>query len=98
MRLKNVFVAMTFAVSMWAADPGVGVWKINIEKSKLANPASRSWDETTVVAVGSNGYRMTYTLHGKPSGYPTHTLYFDGKEEPVGWSSVWSEQSVIRSV
>jgi hypothetical protein len=77
-------MAMTFAISLFAADPGIGVWKINLEKStKLPSTAGPlRWDTITREAVGSNGVRETLTLNGKPSEDPPVTAYFDGKERP----------------
>jgi hypothetical protein len=83
MRLRNVLMAIFFAVSLLAADPGIGVWKINLEKSTLPSTAGPlRWDTITREAVGSNGVRETVTLNGKPTEDPPVTAYFDGKEYP----------------
>jgi hypothetical protein len=60
MRLANVlWITVAVSVSAWAADPFVGTWKVNVEKSrttsgKPAQPGTQTFEAT------SDGYRFTF--------------------------------------
>ncbi len=73
------------AGSLWAADPFVGTWKLNLEKSKFdPGPAPRM--RIIKIEALENGYRYTVDnvdAQGKPTNRG-NTIKYDGKEYPIG--------------
>jgi hypothetical protein len=83
MRFKSSIVfASAFIGLMFAADPwvGIGTWKINLEKSKLANPAAFKGAVNTTEAAGNHTFRIT---EEGPNGKRVTTFLADGKEHPL---------------
>lgn len=75
---------LTSALAVWAADPFVGVWKLDVKKSKyVPGPAPKEQTRTYVEQKG--GVRGTVrTVFA--SGKETIVIYpvdYDGKEHPV---------------
>ena len=65
-----------------ADDPSVGTWKINIEKSKLQDPARWKGGTSTVTLVKEGTYHYTWSY---ADGRKTEeTRIYDGKERPDG--------------
>jgi hypothetical protein len=85
MRLRMSFViAMAFAPSLWAADPAVGTWKVNLEKSRLRDPAEWKGRIMIVEPVGARARRITIIDAGK-DGQTTKREDLrlgDGEERP----------------
>ena len=67
---------MTIAVgvTVWAADPFLGTWKLNPERSRLM-PGQRAERSTMVCEVAEGGYRFTSS---NPS-IPPAVFRLDGK-------------------
>jgi hypothetical protein len=61
----------------WAADPLVGSWKLDMEKSSTAKGKATEQRSLTVVAIPS-GYQFTGQIGTGPEGQST--LLLDGKE------------------
>ncbi len=73
------------SVALWAADPLIGTWKLNLQKSKFGTyPATKS---STATFVAQEGGMIKYTADAvNAQGQPTHTEWsskLDGKECPV---------------
>ena len=69
-------------------DPTVGVWKLNLAKSKYTTPAPKSM--TVTIAPAARGYAFTIDITGA-DGHPQkwgYTSAFDGTESPVTGSPV----------
>jgi hypothetical protein len=62
MRKSIVSLAMfAFAGSLWAADPIIGTWKLNIAKSKLDPIRANTKEETLAFrALGDHHYKLIY--------------------------------------
>jgi hypothetical protein len=84
MRKAMLFLAVFgLAVSVWAADPFVGTWKLNVAKSKLPAPAPKS-QSFKCVAQGDT-FRWMFETVGA-DGKATHSEWsgkYDGKDYPV---------------
>jgi hypothetical protein len=86
---KHITVAMTailvlaLATVAMAADPFVGTWKLNLEKSRF--PPGREWKSAThKTEARDNGLKSTYDIV-EPDGKPSHVIFdfrFDGKDYP----------------
>jgi len=69
---------------LWAADPVVGKWKLNLEKSKyLPGPAPKS--QTRVYEAKSGGITVTIRTVAENGEVIVveHPLNYDGKEQRV---------------
>lgn len=90
MRISSLVVgaaflsALAFASPASAQDP-VGVWKVNLAKSKYSpGPAPKSSTITTTAVAGGGYKSVTETVPA--TGAPTKsevTWMFDGKDHPV---------------
>ena len=87
---RLVFLVMTFvavaAAAMFAADPSIGTWKLNIAKSKFADAAMAPKSAMTKIEAAAGG-GVTVTVDnvdstGKKIHY-TYTAKYDGKDYPV---------------
>jgi hypothetical protein len=65
------------SVLAWAADPFVGSWKLDMEKSSTANGKATEQRSTVFVAI-PNGYQTTNKIGSGPEGQST--ILLDGKE------------------
>jgi len=99
-RLPKVVLGMVVAsAALWGADPFLGIWKLNLEKSKYgaARPAPKS---STMTCVAEKGGAIKCTHNGVDAqGQPTHMEYTaksDGKDYPVTGSSTSDTLSVKR--
>lgn len=78
------------ASALIAADPSVGTWKINIEKSKLRNPEAWKGRGMIIEATGPDSYKVTFE-RPKADGTidrTTDVVSLDGKENPTSQGSV----------
>ncbi len=85
MRKAILFLCVfTLASSLWAADPFVGTWKLDVAKSKASGPGLLHKSETIVIVAQENGGIYTFdgvdaegkAFHGGWSGK------YDGKDDP----------------
>jgi hypothetical protein len=58
-----LLAAIGLAGSLWAADPSLGTWKLNIAKSKLGASAEGQMKEGTIVvrSLGTADFELTLT-------------------------------------
>ena len=84
MKRVLLFVMLTIAVPVLAADNWVGTWKLNLAKSKYSpGPAPKS--QTTKLEAAAGGVKEIGD-RVNTDGSTTHwevTAKFDGKEYPV---------------
>jgi hypothetical protein len=89
MNLKiSALCGVLFAASLVAANPEVGIWKIDLEKSKLANPTSWNGRRMIIEQTG-NGRRITFE-RPMPDGQVQKQVAvrsYDGKESIVEGSA-----------
>ncbi|MBX9603540.1 MAG: hypothetical protein K2X35_21215 [Bryobacteraceae bacterium] len=99
----KLLIALALSLPLLAADPFVGVWVLNLARSKWETPALKEqtirWEST-----GREAYRTTghgRGPDGKPAKWQFQTTY-DGKEhapaEPQGWDRVISRRISDRVV
>lgn len=79
----TVVVVCFIGLSLAAANPNMGTWKLNEAKSKLAPGAAKN----STVVYEAAGDSMKCTIDGTDSqGKPTHIVWtgkFDGKDYPL---------------
>ncbi len=90
MSKRSVVIAATIlfllavATVAWAADPFVGTWKLNLEKSKYS-PGPPPKSATLKIEAQKNG--LKYVTDGvNAQGNPTHAEFafiYDGKDYPL---------------
>ena len=71
-------------IMLWAADPFVGTWKLNLAKSKYS-PGPPPKNLTVTYEATENGIKATtegVNAEGKPVA-TTYTGTYDGKDTPV---------------
>ncbi len=102
MKLKSLHVAgviisiVSAAVVSAAADPNVGTWKFNAEKSKGAIMKSG----TVVLEPAGDGVKVTVDLVGN-DGTPlkwSFTAGYDGKDSPVTGNSPFGNTVALTRV
>ena len=84
MRLSCCVALCALMSVIWAADPVLGKWKLNVEKSRyLPGPAPKS--QTRVYAAEANGVKVTITTVAEDGEaiVVEHPLNYDSKEQPV---------------
>lgn len=67
------------------SNPDVGVWKLNVAKSKYVPPPGPRSQTRTVVALPDGGVKVTIegvSGSGKTINY-TYTTHYDGKDSPL---------------
>ena len=83
MRRLTVFAALSCGFTLMAADPIVGTWKVNVEKSKMRNPVQS--EIMKIEETAPNTYRCVFDIV-TPTGEKLHREIIriaDGKEHPV---------------
>ena len=91
------FVMTPVAFAADAADPAVGTWKLNLEKSKFsADQAPKSM--TRIYATAPDGMSMTVTgvANDGSSISQSATLTYDGKNNAFTGSKMWDSVSLKR--
>ncbi len=78
MRKAMVFLAVfTFAGSLWAADPIIGTWKLNVAKSKFPSPQLIFKEQTEVYReIGNGQIELTYTSIDKNGALTLEVFVF----------------------
>ena len=59
--MKLAALLLCFAVGLWAADPWIGTWKLNVAKSKFSPGPPPQSRIRTVEKVGDQRYAVTLT-------------------------------------
>ena len=89
--------AATVASAASAADPAIGTWTLNLEKSKFTpGPAPKS--QTRTYAASAGGLKLTFTgVAADGSAVSGESTYkFDGKDYPISGSPDFDTLSVTR--
>ena len=55
-----LFAVLCLAGSLWAADPFIGTWKLNVAKSKASDPSMMHKSETIKIVAQENGAIFTF--------------------------------------
>jgi hypothetical protein len=88
MRLSLIVALCSINSVVWAADPVLGTWKLNLEKSSYSpGPAPKS--QLRTYEASQEGIRVTIktTLADGQSTSVQHPVNYDGKEHPIVGSS-----------
>ena len=97
MTFAKLFGMLAVGVALWAADPTVGTWKLNVAKSKYSpGPAPKSATvtyEETADGIKRNGESIS--ADGKKASFE-YTAKYDGKDYPVTGSDVFETISIKR--
>jgi hypothetical protein len=90
MSLRYAFcIGLIVAGTVFAADPFIGTWELDVSKSKLRQPSNFTNGLTMKIeAAGNNTYRMIYdrqpaAAQEKGIDATTTTITFDGRTQPV---------------
>lgn len=80
-----LFVGLLAAISIYAADPGMGTWKLNAAKSKntATNPVKSRTDKLEAAADGSIKFSRTETRADGTTYTGGGSFKMDGKEYPM---------------
>ena len=90
MKFGRVLGILALSMTLWAADPAVGTWKLNTAKSKytpgpVPKSATVTYEET---ADGIKRTGESVDADGKTTSF-TYTAKYDGKDYPVTGSDVY---------
>ena len=84
MKFAKLFGMVAVGVALWAADPSVGTWKLDVAKSKY-NPGPAPKSATVTYEETSDGIKRTgetIGADGKKTSFE-YTAKYDGKDYPV---------------
>jgi hypothetical protein len=98
MRLSAVIAFCGLNSIVWAADPVLGTWKLNLEKSNYS-PGPAPKNQIRIYEAVPEGIRVTIrtTLADGQSTSVQHPVNYDGKEHPIAGSSQ-SDAIVLQKV
>jgi hypothetical protein len=88
MRLSLAVAFCSLNWVVWAADPVLGTWKLNVEKSSYS-PGPAPKNQIRIYEENQEGIRVTIKTT-MPEGQSTsvqHAVNYDGKEHPIVGSS-----------
>jgi hypothetical protein len=93
------FASLLFALTagVWAADPAVGTWKLNVAKSKYS-PGPPPKSATVTYEETADGIRRTgesISAEGTKTSFE-YSAKYDGKDYPVTGSDVFNAISLKR--
>jgi hypothetical protein len=97
--LVVAFLVLSFpAVGQLQRDPVIGIWKLNLAKSKFATGTAPT-DNTVTVEPAGQGIKVTSTtLRGKGQRIVVHyTAYLDGQDYAVTGSPDYDTVSLKRN-
>ncbi|MCU1338994.1 MAG: hypothetical protein JWO19_4575 [Bryobacterales bacterium] len=100
--LKRALLAAAVIVStaavVWAADPVVGTWKLNVAKSKFS-PGPAPQEETRTYEARGDGIRVTVRTIAANGHSTTVNIAanYDGKDYPVTGSSDYDAIALKRT-
>ena len=85
MRKALLFLAVLgLASSLWAADPIIGSWKVNIAKSKFPSPQSAPEEQTEVYReTGDGQIELTYRSSNKDGSSDLEVIVFPANGSKV---------------
>jgi hypothetical protein len=97
MKFAKVMGMLALGMSVWAADPAIGTWKLDAAKSKYTpGPAPKS--ATITYEETADGIKRTgesVDAEGKTGSF-SYTAKYDGKEYPVTGSDLYDMISIKR--
>jgi hypothetical protein len=97
MKFVKVVGMLALGMSLWAADPAIGTWKLDAAKSKYTpGPAPKS--ATITYEETADGIKRTgesVDAEGKATSF-SYTAKYDGKEYPVTGSDLYDMISIKR--
>jgi hypothetical protein len=87
--MKRLFVVCLFlsfglAVSAWGADPFVGTWKVNTEKSKASTGQPGAKEE--VVKIEEQGGNLLVTIKGTSAAGKAYSDQYTVPRKGNGWA------------
>jgi len=92
---RFLFLGVLFAMPLLAADPFLGTWKFNPQKSTVDNPSNFK-NRRQVIEAGPNSHRITNTWDG-PDGKErktVNTIVLDGKEHPLSNGAMMTAERI----
>jgi hypothetical protein len=84
--------------TLWAADPFVGTWKLNVAKSKASDPSQMPKNEIAKFVAQENG--LKYVFDGADVRGKYHLAWsgkYDGKDYPLA-GAFWADTSALKKV
>jgi hypothetical protein len=97
MKLASILGTLAMAISLCAADPTIGTWKLNLAKSKYT-PGPPPKSATITYEETADGIKRTgesIDAEGKATSF-TYTAKYDGKEYPVSGSDLYDTIALKR--
>jgi hypothetical protein len=84
-KVMLLLVVLGLAGALWAADPFVGNWKLNLAKCKADIPTLLPKSETVKIVALDNGFKTTFDgVDSQGKAYRNEwSATYDGKEHPV---------------
>jgi len=87
----------TFAAAAEMADPAIGTWKLNLEKSKYsADHAPKSMTRTYAAAAGGTAMTVTGVAADGSAISQSATLTYDGKDVAVTGSAIFDTLTLTK--
>jgi len=97
MKVAKLLGILALGMTLWAADPAIGTWKLNAAKSKYTpGPAPKS--ATITYQETADGIKRTgesVDADGKTASFE-YTAKFDGKDYPVTGSDLYDAITLKR--
>jgi hypothetical protein len=88
---------LALGMTLWAADPAIGTWKLNVAKSKYT-PGPTPKSATLTYEETADGIKRTgesVDADGKTTSFE-YTAKFDGKDYPITGSDLYDAISLKR--
>ena len=101
LRIGGVVVGFALVISAAArtvaqADPHIGTWVLNLEKSKYASGTAPK-SQTSVYSAAGQGIKVaTTTVNATGTINTEYTATFDGKDHPVKGNPDWDTTALKR--
>src|ERR671912_1411819 len=101
LRIGGVVVGFALVISAAArtvaqADPHIGTWVLNLEKSKYASGTAPK-SQTSVYSAAGQGIKVaTTTVNATGTINTEYTATFDGNDHPVKGSPDWDTTALKR--
>jgi hypothetical protein len=101
LRIGGVVAGFALVISAAArivaqADPHIGTWVLNVEKSKYA-PGTTPKSQTSVYSAAGQGIKVaTTTVTATGTINTEYTATFDGKDHPVKGNPDWDTTALKR--
>jgi hypothetical protein len=98
MKFVRLLITLALGTTLWAADPAIGTWKLNVAKSKYTpGPSPKSatitYEET---ADGIKRMGESVDAEGKTTSFG-YTAKYDGKDYPVTGSELFDTITLKRN-